>query len=178
MLKILSALALVWAAVAAPGADAPATFKVGEFTFTRPAKWEWSAKPFGGAKARLRLISSEKGKNADVQFFDKGMTINRESRPMTEYQFTSMVTNNFFPPYPRVETNLAGHKLTFVNTRPASEAAKLRPPAAPQPGMKTVLAFMESKKGNVWIVFSGTKELVEASEAEFRKMIETAAAGK
>ncbi len=178
MLKILSALALLGAAVAAPGADAPATFKVGEFTFTRPAGWEWVEKRMGVHKAQYKLTKLVNGKSAELWFSDKFPTIDGGPRPMTAFQFADFVTNSFSPPIPTVETNVAGHKLTFVNTRPASEATKPRVSAFQEPGTKRVYAFMESKEGNVMILLSGSKELVDASETEFRKMIESAAAGK
>ncbi len=176
MLKIFPALAWLWAAVAAHGADAPATFKVGEFTFTRPAGWELTGSTSEVVRAQLKLTGLGNGKRGEMKFMHGDLKPDGRPKSMTDLQFVNLVTNSFHRPYPTMEKNVAGHKLTFVNTRPASEATKPRPPAAQRTGAKVVFALMESKEGNVLIMFSGSKEIVEASEAEFRKMIESAAA--
>src|SRR5262252_5941325 len=53
-------------------AEAPATFKVSEFTFPRPAKWEWveSASPM--RKAQLKVSNEDKKSSAEVVFFHFG----------------------------------------------------------------------------------------------------------
>src|SRR5881628_2123315 len=53
-------------------AEAPATFKVSEFTFTRPPAWEWveSASPM--RKAQLKVNSDDKKSSAEVVFFHFG----------------------------------------------------------------------------------------------------------
>src|SRR6266576_6838512 len=53
-------------------ADGPATFKVSEFTFTRPASWEWveSASPM--RKAELRVVDEKTKAKAEVVFYHFG----------------------------------------------------------------------------------------------------------
>src|ERR1041385_814989 len=57
-------------AFAASAANAPATFKVSEFTFKRPDKWEWveSASPM--RKAQLKVGDAKNA--AEVVFFHFG----------------------------------------------------------------------------------------------------------
>src|SRR6266704_5836837 len=57
-------------ALAAPAAEAPGKFQVGEFTFTRPSGWDWvdvSASPM--RKAQLKINAPDKNESAEVVFF-------------------------------------------------------------------------------------------------------------
>src|SRR5438309_11885455 len=53
-------------------ADAPATFKVSEFTFSRPANWEWveSASPM--RKAELKVVDEKTKAKAEIVFYHFG----------------------------------------------------------------------------------------------------------
>src|SRR3954471_8737701 len=64
----LTSLALLFSVMSLLAADAPATFKAGEFTFTRPVKWEWAPASSAMRKAQLR-VPAAKGDGADVVFF-------------------------------------------------------------------------------------------------------------
>src|SRR3954462_16005476 len=50
-------------------ADAPKTFKVAEFNFARPAKWEWIDVTSSMRKAQLKVPGTDKNQNAEVVFF-------------------------------------------------------------------------------------------------------------
>jgi hypothetical protein len=65
----LSALFLICTAL---GADAPSTFKVGEFSFTRPGNWEWVEVSSAMRKAQLRVPDPQKKASADIIFFHFG----------------------------------------------------------------------------------------------------------
>src|SRR5262245_55021616 len=53
-------------------AEAPSTFKVGEFNFTRPASWEWVEVTSPMRKAQLKVKGKEGQANAEVVFFQFG----------------------------------------------------------------------------------------------------------
>ena len=53
-------------------ADAPATFKVSEFTFKRPASWEWVETTSAMRKAQLKVNDADKKNFAEVVFFHFG----------------------------------------------------------------------------------------------------------
>src|SRR5213594_3853012 len=53
-------------------AEAPATFKVSEFTFTRPAAWEWMEVTSSMRKAQLKVVDAKSKASADVIFFHFG----------------------------------------------------------------------------------------------------------
>jgi hypothetical protein len=199
MLKMLPALGLLWAAIAAPGADAPATFKVGEFTFTRPAKWEWIQSKSEVYKVRLKLAGQGEKESTEVKFVHEAPRpessvekssvvelglpttegrLNDRSKPMADRLWVELTGPNFQPRFPTDQTNVAGHKLTYLYARPISEIGTLRSFVTLRPVTRQTIAFVESKEGNVLITFTGEMGLVDDSEADFRKMIETAAAGK
>src|SRR5215510_11455370 len=75
-MKILFRLVFVWTLLAAlnsvRAADAPATFKVSEFTFARPTNWEWveSASPM--RKAELKVVDTKTKAKAEVVFYHFG----------------------------------------------------------------------------------------------------------
>src|ERR1700722_20133979 len=76
MKKIIEAILLVAACVLVwlvmPGnlrAEVPATFKVGDFTFTRPAKWEWVEVSSPMRKAQLKVPDARSDAGAEVVFF-------------------------------------------------------------------------------------------------------------
>jgi hypothetical protein len=69
-LVLLVTVALLAPASPLSSAEAPASFKVGESTFQRPAKWEWVQPASTMRKAELK-VTGAKGK-AEVIFFDFG----------------------------------------------------------------------------------------------------------
>ena len=65
-------LALVATTQLAFAADAPATFKVGEFRFQRPEKWAWVESTSAMRKAQLTVPSTDGKSPAEVVFFHFG----------------------------------------------------------------------------------------------------------
>ena len=96
-------------------ADAPATFKVSEFTFTRPASWEWvdvGASPM--RKAQLKIPGKTKNDSAEVVFYyfgegGAGGTQANVNRWLGQFQEPREKIN------PKSEEiTIAKHKVTFV----------------------------------------------------------------
>ncbi|PYJ04416.1 MAG: hypothetical protein DME25_09995, partial [Verrucomicrobia bacterium] len=69
LLKLLAALAVCLKGLAA---EAPATFKAGEFTFARPADWQWIDTTSSMRKAQLKITDTEHKESADDMFFHFG----------------------------------------------------------------------------------------------------------
>src|SRR5262245_4236127 len=69
---IVCAGILALSCVLATAADAPATFKVSEFTFKRPASWEWVETTSAMRKAQLKVNDADKKNSAEVVFFHFG----------------------------------------------------------------------------------------------------------
>src|SRR5688572_20727336 len=50
-------------------AEAPSSFKVGEFNFARPTDWQWVETTSTMRKAHLKVVGADKKENAEVVFF-------------------------------------------------------------------------------------------------------------
>jgi hypothetical protein len=49
-------------------AEAPSAFKVGAFSFTRPAGWEWVEATSSMRKAQLKVPGPDRKESAEVDF--------------------------------------------------------------------------------------------------------------
>ncbi|MBI2927286.1 MAG: hypothetical protein HYY24_16450 [Verrucomicrobia bacterium] len=154
-------------------ADAPATFKVSEFTFTRPAAWEWVETAGVMRKAQLKVTDAKTKETGEVIFFffgagQGGGVLANVDRWLGMFQ------------EPRDELNAKTDKAT-VGTRTVTyveaEGTYLSGPPggakAPMPNHVLLGAIVENDAGNVFVRLTGPKALAKASKAEFRKMVES-----
>lgn len=149
-------------------AEAPATFKVGEFTFTRPAKWEWVEVTSSMRKAQLKV--GEGDKTADVVFYDFGpngaggvqANVQRWLRQFDPRQNDKID-----------EATIGKTKVTYVQVEGTYHSGMPGGPTTPIEGYALMGAIMESDEGSVFVKMTGPKELVKASIADFKKMIES-----
>jgi hypothetical protein len=167
-------LGLCLAQVRLFAAEAPATFKVSEFTFTRPAAWEWveSASPM--RKAQLKVNSEDKKSSAEVVFFHFGQGQGGDTKANIDRWFSQ-----FEGPREKLnpkteEKTVAGRKVTYVH----AEGTYLDGPPfgqkTPRPGYALLGAILESEEGNVFVKFTGPSALTKSSQAAFQKMVESA----
>ena len=176
-------LALCWAVVSivtclspAQAADAPATFEVGEFKFTRPSSWEWveSASPM--RKAQLKVNDTARKESAEVVFFHFGEgggggTQANIDRWLGQFQEAREKLN------PKIETaTAAGRKVTYVQAEGTYMSGLPGGSKTPQPGTLLLGGIIESDKGNVFIRMTGPAKLALSAKADFRKMVESASA--
>ncbi len=95
-------------------AEAPATFKVSEFTFTRPAQWEWVETSSAMRKAQLKVVDSKTKASADVIFFHFGQGDGGGTKANVERWF-----GQFKEPRDQIkakseEVTVGKHKVTYV----------------------------------------------------------------
>src|ERR1041385_6649704 len=95
-------------------AETPSTFKVSEFTFTRPASWEWVETSSAMRKAQLKITDAKSKGSADVIFFHFGQGDGGGTKANVERWF-----NQFKEPREQIkakseETTIGKHKVTFV----------------------------------------------------------------
>ena len=71
MRNLVSSILGLWIGAAAvlTAAEAPKTFKVGEFTFATPAKWQWVEVASAMRKAQFKIEDTAKKEGAEVVFF-------------------------------------------------------------------------------------------------------------
>lgn len=154
-------------------AAAPATFKVSEFTFTRPANWEW-AEPSGMRKAQLKVADAKTKTSADVIFFYFGEGNGGGTKANVERWFAQ-----FQEPKEKIgakieEVTISGHTVTFVQAEGTYKSGMPGGPQTPLANHALHGAIIESTQGNVFVRMNGPRELVKSSDAEFRKLIESA----
>jgi hypothetical protein len=153
-------------------ADEHATFPVGEFTFTRPAKWEWVESTSQMRKAQLKFTDKTSKASATVAFYyfgagGAGGVEANVDRWLKQFAEPSDQINA------KVEHTTAGKtKLTYVQAEGTYKSGMPGGAVTPMPGYALVGAVIESDNGNVYVRMTGPKELVKSSVTEFKKMIE------
>jgi hypothetical protein len=152
-------------------AEAPATFKVGEFTFQRPAKWEWVEPTSTMRKAELK-VNDAKGK-AEVIFFNfgggqGGGTKANIDRWLGQFQEPREKINA------RTEEKMIGkRKVTYVQAQGTYMSGMPGGAKTPLKDHALLGAIVESDDGNVFARMTGPMEVAKGAEEDFKKMIES-----
>lgn len=152
-------------------AEAGKTFKVGEFSFTQPAKWEWVEVTSPMRKAQLKVPAKE-GRGAEVIFFyfgesSGGGTKANVDRWLGQFEEPREKINA------RVEESKAnGRTITYVQAEGTYKSGMPGGPTTPLPNTMLLGAILESAQGNVFIRMTGPIELVKGAREDFRKMAE------
>jgi hypothetical protein len=173
----LFALAVTLIAPQATAADAPADFKVGEFTFARPSAWEWVESTSSMRKAQLKIAGTGQ-ESAEVVFFffgagGGGGTQANIDRWLGQFKEPREQLKS------KTETaTVSGRKVSFVQAEGTYLSGMPGGPKTPQSNTMLLGAILESDEGNVFIRVTGPAKLVKDSQPVFRKMIDTVKAGK
>lgn len=155
-------------------AEGPATFKVGEFTFSRPADWQWVEVNSVMRKAQMKVTDATKKESAEVIFFffgegGGGLTQANIDRWLSQFAEPREKLNS------KVENiTVAGRKVTYVHAEGTYQSGMPGGPKTPQPNSMLMGGIIESEQGNVFIRLTGPVTLAKASQSEFRKMVEGA----
>jgi hypothetical protein len=169
----LLCLIVLFAATSGLRAEDHATFPVGDFTFTRPVKWEWAESTSTMRKAQLKVTDEAAKTSAGVVFYYFGAggaggvqaNVDRWLKQFSEptNQINAKVEN----------TTIGKTKVTYVQAEGTYNEGMPGGPTTPKPGSALLGAILESDDGNVFVRMTGPKELVKSLAAEFRKMIES-----
>ena len=155
-------------------AEGPATFKVGEFTFSRPADWQWVEVNSVMRKAQMKVTDATKKESAEVIFFffgegGGGLTQANIDRWLSQFAEPREKLNS------KVENiTVNGRKVTYVHAEGTYQSGMPGGPKTPQPNSMLMGGIIESEQGNVFIRLTGPVTLAKASQSEFRKMVEGA----
>jgi hypothetical protein len=174
-LSRLFCLAALFISMIGACAEENATFPVGEFTFTRPAKWEWVESTSQMRKAQLKVTDAASKASADVAFYyfgtgGAGGVQANVDRWLKQFAEPSDQINA------KVEHTTVGKtKVTYVQAEGTYKSGMPGGPATPMPGFALIGAILESDNGNVFVRMTGPKELVKSSVVEFKKVIESGA---
>ena len=172
MLPLLAVLSFAALGNCCAGADEHATFKVEEFTFTRPAKWEWTETTSSMRKAELKVKDADGKATAQVVFFQfnsgAGTVQANVDRWLAKFQEPREKINS------KVEEATVGKtKVTYVQAEGTYNDAMPGSPPTTLPDYALMGAIVPSSDGDVYVRMTGPKALVKASGVEFKKMIES-----
>ena len=173
----VSVIFLTLISLSARAAEGPAKFQVSEFTFTRPASWEWvdvSASPM--RKAQLKIPGKGTSQGAEVVFYYFGQSGAGGTQANVDRWF-----GQFQEPKDQIhakseKVKIGKHAVTFVQaegTNLSGMPGGGQPPT-PQPNWMLLGAILESDQGNVFAKLTGPAKLVTASQDEFKKLIRSA----
>ena len=159
---LLSVLALT-------AADAPATFKVGDYTFTRPVKWEWVEVTSPMRKAQLRVPGKETGADVIFFFFAPGEGGGKQANvDRWLNQFSDAKDKKV------VDAKVGKNNVTWVSTEGTYSGGMPGQPRQSLPNYALVGAIIESSGGNVFVKMAGPTTVVQQADAEFRSMVQSA----
>jgi predicted peroxiredoxin len=166
------ALILALVSVANVRADEHSTFAVGNFTFTRPARWEWVevASPF--RKAQLKVTDAAANTNADVVFFvfAGGAGSVKANVERWHHQFVEPRTES----NSKVEeTTIGKTRVTYVTEEGTYNSGMPGGPTTPMADYALSGAIIEGNDGNIFVRMTGPKALVKSSVTDFKKMVES-----
>ena len=155
-------------------ADAPATFKVSEFTFARPANWEWveSASPM--RKAELKVVDEKTKAKAEVVFYHFGQGGAGGTQANVDRWLGQFVEPRDKINAKTEDVTIGKHKVTYVSAEGTYKSGMPGGPQTPMPNYALLGAIIEASEGSVFVKMTGPKELTQSATADFKKMVESA----
>jgi hypothetical protein len=177
-MKTFSRLVLVSILFAAldglPAADAPATFKVSEFTFTRPANWEWVASASPMRKAELKVVDEKTKAKAEAVFYHFGPGNAGGTQANIDRWFGQFVEPRDKISAKTEDVTVSKHKVTYVSAEGTYKSGMPGGPQTPLPNYALLGAIIEAGEGSVFVKMTGPTELTKSATPDFKKMVESA----
>jgi len=177
-MKTFSPLVLVSTLFAAfsglQAADAPATFKVSEFTFTRPAHWEWVESTSQMRKAELKVVDEKTKAKAEVVFYHFGQGGAGGIQANVDRWLGQFVEPRDKINAKTEDVTVGKHKTTYVSAEGTYKSGMPGGPQTPMPNYALLGAIIEASEGNVFVKMTGPKELTRSATADFKKLVESA----
>jgi hypothetical protein len=171
----LLCLVVLFVSVSGLRGEEHATFPVSDFTFTRPANWEWVESTSQMRKAQLKVTDAATKTSASVVFYHFGAmgaggvqaNVDRWLKQFVEptNQINAKVEN----------TTVGKTKVTFVEAEGTFKDGMPGGDVTEKPGFALMGAILESDDGDVFVKMTGPKALVKSLAADFKRMIESGA---
>ena len=160
----------VFFTIQATAAEGLKTFKVGEFSFTSPAAWEWVEVTSPMRKAQFKVPGKD-AKSADVIFFYFGESGGGGTKANVDRWL-----GQFVEPREKInakveETKVNNRTVTYVQADGTYKSGVPGGPTTPLPNTMLLGAILESEQGNVFVRMTGPMELVKDSANDFKKMV-------
>src|SRR5438093_9460573 len=166
-LPVLSLFAAFWFSLGL-AAEPPATFKAGEFTFTRPSGWQWVETASMMRKAQLKITDQKE--TAEVVFFHFGEgggggTQANIDRWLAQFQEPKEKIHS------KVEEFAVGkRKVTYVQAEGTYLSGMPSGAKTAQPNTMLLGAILQSDEGNVFIRLTGPVKLAKASDRKSTRL--------
>jgi hypothetical protein len=166
LLVLLISMTNLWA-------EEHATFMAGEFTFTRPPKWEWIESTSKMRKAQLKVTDPDSKTSAEVAFYYFGTGGAGGVEANVERWL-----GQFAEPRDQINakiehTTVGKTKVTYVQAEGTYKSGMPGGPTTPNPRYALFGAILESDDGNVYVKMTGPKEFAKSLVEEFKKMVES-----
>ena len=155
-------------------ADAPATFKVSEFTFARPANWEWVESASQVRKAELKVVDEKTKAQAEVVFYHFGQGGAGGTQANVDRWLGQFVEPRDKINAKTEESSVGKHKVTYVSAEGTYKSGMPGGAQTPMPNYALLGAIIEASEGSVFVKMTGPKELAKSTTADFKKMVESA----
>ena len=153
-------------------AEPRAFFTLSRFTFSRPASWRWLNQADKRPSAFLIVPDNESSVTAKITMIHYLPTEGLGTRPAALKRWTDLFADT---PERISSTNdlvVAGHSVTYFHIKGTYLAGKSGAESKPDYALLGVI--IKDNEGNVLGKMEGPEKLVEKSNDEFRKMIESA----
>ncbi len=149
----------------------PMEFQVGEFSFERPAGWEWVVPDSAMRKAELSVSGG-----GEVTFFffgaDAGGTVEQNiQRWVNQFEGGAEGSQAM-----RREEAFGDTKVSFVTAAGTFQSGMPGGPTTPAPETGLLGAILQGVGGNVFVKMTGPEAMVAEATEAFEKMIGDAAA--
>jgi len=174
MLKYFALLGLLLFSTSTLMGAAPAKFKVSQFEFQRPDRWESVEVTSAMRKAQLKVPGAKAGESAEVIFFHFGPGNGGGTQANVERWF-----GQFQEPRAQIKartepTKVGGVQITYVFAEGTYSSGMPGGPKTPLPNHALVGAIVEGTEGHVFVRMVGPISLAKEATADFKKMIESA----
>jgi len=172
MKLICSTLFASFALVFAASAAGPETFKVSEFTFKRPASWEWVEVQSQMRKAQLKVTAKDAKEPGEVVFFffgpQSGGTKANVDRWLGQFEEGREKINA------KIEEKKIGKAVvTYVSAEGTYKSGVPGTPPTPKPGFALLGAIVEGQDGSIFIRLTGPAALAKGARGDFEQMVES-----
>lgn len=175
MRKLSLMLMVCLSLLASQAAEQPAEFKAGEFSFKRPAKFEWVAIQPGMRAAQLKVPGKDEKSSAEVVFFVFGKGDGGGVEANVE-RWLGMLQEGRDKINAKIEKVKKGKtQITYVQGEGTYLSGMPGGPKTPIQNAMLQGAILEGDEGNVYIRMTGPGTLVKSVQAAFKKMVEDAA---
>ena len=167
----LLCLSTLWIAAAAHAAG-PENFKVSEFSFKRPATWDWVEVASPMRKAQLKVTAKDAKEPGEVVFFffgpQSGGTKANVDRWLGQFEEGRDKINA------KTEEKKFGKAVvTYVSAEGTYKSGMPGQPPTPKAGFALLGGIVEGQDGSVFVRLTGPAALVKGARADFEKMIES-----